>query len=79
MLFRSAVGDVAVWDLSGIQFTGAITDPVEGWLRCGPTGARDTIVHGRPVVKGGQLVTGKTAEMMASHRRLATRMQSFKG
>ena len=74
-----AVGDVAVWDLSGIQFTGAIADPVEGWLRCGPTGARDTIVHGRPVVKGGQLMTGKTAEMMASHRRLATRMQSFKG
>jgi cytosine/adenosine deaminase-related metal-dependent hydrolase len=74
-----AVGDVAVWDLSGIQFTGAIADPVEGWLRCGPTGARDTIVHGRYVVKGGQLVTGKTAEMMAEHRRLATKMQNFKG
>jgi len=74
-----AVGDVAVWDLSGIQFTGAIADPVEGWLRCGPTGARDTIVHGRYVVKAGQLVTGKTGEMMASHRRIATKMQNFKG
>jgi hypothetical protein len=36
-------------------------------------------VHGRYVVKGGQLVTGKTAEMMTSHRRLATKMQNFKG
>jgi cytosine/adenosine deaminase-related metal-dependent hydrolase len=74
-----AVGDVAVWDLSAIQFAGAIADPVEGWLRCGPTGARETIVRGRFVVKGGQLVTSRTAEMMASHRRLATKMQNFAG
>lgn len=74
-----AVGDVAVWDLSGIQFTGAIADPVEGWLRCGPTGARETIVHGRYVVRNGQLVTSRTTEMMASHRKLAAKMQNFKG
>ena len=74
-----AVGDVAVWDLNGVQFTGAIADPVEGWLRCGPTGARDTIVHGRAVVRNGQLVTARTEEMMKSHRRLSAHMQTFVG
>jgi cytosine/adenosine deaminase-related metal-dependent hydrolase len=73
------VGDVAIWDLTGIQFAGAIADPIEGWLRCGPTAARDTIVHGRAVVRNGQLVSNKVDEMMASHTKLATRMQNFKG
>jgi cytosine/adenosine deaminase-related metal-dependent hydrolase len=73
------VGDVAVWDLTGIQFAGAIADPIEGWLRCGPVGARDTIVHGRAVVRNGELVSNKVNEMMASHTKLATRMQNFKG
>ena len=47
VLAPGAVGDVAVWSLTGPAFAGAIADPVEAWLRCGPIGARDTIVHGR--------------------------------
>ena len=31
-----AVADVAVWPLTGPAFAGAIADPVEAWLRCGP-------------------------------------------
>ena len=31
-----AVGDVAVWPLVGPAFAGALADPVEAWLRCGP-------------------------------------------
>ena len=69
------VGDLAIWDLSGIQFAGAIADPVEGWLRCGPTSVRDTIVHGRAVVRGGRLVSKRTEEMMKDHSRLSARMQ----
>jgi cytosine/adenosine deaminase-related metal-dependent hydrolase len=78
-LQTGAVGDVAVWDLSGIQFAGAIADPVEAWLRCGPAAARETIVHGRFVVRGGRLVTARADEMMAKHRRMSARMQSFAG
>ena len=74
-----AVGDIAVWDLSGVRFAGAIADPVEAWLRCGPTGARDTIVHGRFVVRNGELQGSRLEEMLASHRRLSARMQSFVG
>ena len=71
------VGDLAIWDLTGIQFAGAIADPVEGWLRCGPTSARDTIVHGRAVVRDGHLVSTKVDEMMRSHTRLSADMQKL--
>jgi len=71
------VGDIAIWDLTGIQFAGAIADPIEGWLRCGPTAVRDTIVHGRPVVRNGALVSNKVGEMMKSHTRLAAEMQKL--
>jgi cytosine/adenosine deaminase-related metal-dependent hydrolase len=70
-----AVGDVAVWSLDGPRFAGAIADPVEAWLRCGPVSARDTIVHGRFVVRGGELVSNKVDEMLTTHRGLSARMQ----
>ena len=69
------VGDVAIWDLTGIQFAGAIADPIEAWLRCGPTSARDTIVHGKAVVRNKELVSTKVNEMMTTHTRIATKMQ----
>ncbi len=71
------VGDIAIWDLTGIQFAGAIADPIEGWLRCGPTAVRDTIVHGRAVVRNGALVSTKVDEMMKTHSRLAAEMQQL--
>lgn len=70
-----AVGDLAVWSLHGVQFAGAIADPIEAWLRCGPVAVRDTIVHGREVVRGGQLVNTRVDEMLATHRKLAASMQ----
>ncbi|MEO6571439.1 MAG: 8-oxoguanine deaminase, partial [Ilumatobacteraceae bacterium] len=51
VLEPGAVGDVAVWSLTGPTFAGAVADPVEAWLRCGPTSARDTIVKGVPLVR----------------------------
>lgn len=70
-----AVGDVAVWSLDGPAHAGALADPIEAWLRCGPTAARHTIVHGRPVVENGALVSTRVDAMLADHRRLAARMQ----
>ena len=72
-----AVGDIAVWSLTGPLFAGAIADPIEAWLRCGPTAARHTIVQGKQVVHNGQLVSTRVDEMLITHRRIATRMQSF--
>jgi cytosine/adenosine deaminase-related metal-dependent hydrolase len=71
-----AVGDIAVWPLTGPLFAGAIADPIEAWLRCGPTAAHHTIVNGKPVVRNGQLVSTRVEEMLSTHRKVATRMQS---
>ena len=71
-----AVGDIAVWSLTGPLFAGAIADPIEAWLRCGPTAAAHTIVHGKSVVSNGQLVSTKVDEMLTTHRRVAAKMQA---
>ena len=71
-----AVGDIAVWSLTGPAFAGAIADPIEAWLRCGPIGAKHTIVNGRLVVENGQLVSNKVDDMLRQHRVLAHQMQS---
>jgi cytosine/adenosine deaminase-related metal-dependent hydrolase len=70
-----AVGDVAVWSLEGPAYAGALADPIEAWLRCGPTAARHTIVHGRLIVEDGALLSPRVDAMLTDHRRLATRMQ----
>ena len=48
-----ACGDLVVWALDGVRFAGALSDPVEAWLRCGPVSARHTVVGGRLVVEDG--------------------------
>ncbi len=70
-----AVGDLAIWSLTGVVFAGAVADPIEAWLRCGPTGAKHTIVNGKLVVDNGQLVSNKIDSMLATHRTVAKRMQ----
>ena len=72
-----AVGDVAVWSLQGPRFAGAIADPIEAWLRCGPVSATHVVVNGKPVVRDGELVSPRVDEMLRNHDRLARRMQNF--
>jgi cytosine/adenosine deaminase-related metal-dependent hydrolase len=71
-----AVGDLVCWPLEGIAFAGAITDPVEAWLRCGPVSARHTVVAGRAVVRDGHLVSDRVEDMLARHRVISERMQA---
>ena len=75
VLAPGAVGDVAVWKLDGPSFSGAVADAVEAWLRCGPTSAWYTIVHGRTVVEEGRLVHPRLEEMLVEHDRHARRIQ----
>lgn len=70
-----AVGDLAVWSLDGPRFAGGLADPIEAWLRCGPTSARDTIVHGTAVVRRHELVHRSVDDMLVRHERLSRRMQ----
>ena len=72
-----SVGDIAIWSLTGPVFAGAIADPIEAWLRCGPVSARDTIVHGKHVVRNYEIVSTKLETMLKSHAKLAHRMQKL--
>jgi hypothetical protein len=65
-----------VWGLDGIRFAGALSDPVEAWLRCGPVAPRHTVVGGRVVVEDGVPVHAGLDEQLAVHRRVSSAMQS---
>ncbi len=71
-----AAGDLVVWPLEGVRFAGALSDPVEAWLRCGPVSARHTVVAGRVVVRDGQLAVAGEEEMLRRHRAVSERFQS---
>jgi cytosine/adenosine deaminase-related metal-dependent hydrolase len=67
VLAPGACGDVVAWPLEGVRFAGASSDPVEAWLRCGPTSARHTIVAGKAVVEDGELRLPGLEEMLKRH------------
>jgi cytosine/adenosine deaminase-related metal-dependent hydrolase len=71
-----ACGDLVVWPLTGPAFAGALSDPVEAWLRCGPVTARHTVVGGRLVVADGAPVHPGLDEQLAVHRRVSERIQA---
>jgi cytosine/adenosine deaminase-related metal-dependent hydrolase len=70
-----AMADVAVWPLGGVLFAGALTDPIEGWLRCGPFAPRHTIINGRFVVRDGSLTHPALEDRLSAHRNVALRWQ----
>jgi cytosine/adenosine deaminase-related metal-dependent hydrolase len=72
-----ACGDVVVWPLGGVVHAGALSDPVEAWLRCGPTAPRHTIVAGRSLVEDGRLASPRVDEMLRAHGRIATAIQGM--
>ncbi|MGY1689054.1 8-oxoguanine deaminase [Geodermatophilus sp. SYSU D01105] len=71
-----ACGDLVVWPLSGVAFAGALSDPLEAWLRCGPVAARHTVVAGRLVVEDGVPAHPALDEQLAVHARVAARVQA---
>ncbi|MDQ1462399.1 MAG: 8-oxoguanine deaminase, partial [Actinomycetota bacterium] len=74
-LSPGAVGDLVCWPLEGVQFAGALTDPVEAWLRCGPVAARHTVVNGKLVVEDGVIVAAGEDDMLRRHRAISARIQ----
>ena len=77
VLTPGAVADLAVWRLTGPSFSGAVADPVEAWLRCGPAAAWHTIVHGRFVVRDGEIVHPDLPHVLRAHAQHATRIQQL--
>ncbi|HQV57164.1 MAG TPA: 8-oxoguanine deaminase [Ilumatobacteraceae bacterium] len=72
-----AVADLAVWKLDGPRYAGAIADPIEAWLRCGPTAAWHTIVDGRWVVRNGEVLHAGLTEHLYQHALHAARIQQL--
>jgi cytosine/adenosine deaminase-related metal-dependent hydrolase len=85
VLAPGAVADLVAWKLggsgrTGIAFAGALTDPVEAWLRCGPVAAHHTVVAGRPVVEDGELQVPPGVDLddiLRRHRAAAARLQGL--
>ncbi|MEO5724584.1 MAG: amidohydrolase family protein, partial [Ilumatobacteraceae bacterium] len=77
VLTPGAAADVAVWKLTGPSFAGALADPLEAWLRCGPIGAWHTVVNGRFVVRDGQLQHADVDHMLRVHATHAARIQQL--
>ena len=71
-----ACADLVVWETHPVALAGALTDPVEGWLRTGPARAWHTLVAGKVLVRDGEPVAPALGEMLLAHRRSAERLQT---
>lgn len=72
-------GDLVVWPVDGLFFSGVHSDVVTAWLRSGPTSARDTIVGGKPIVRNGELVPQGVEDVVARHHAVSGRLQELGG
>jgi 8-oxoguanine deaminase len=63
--------DVAVFDMRGIAYAGALHDPVAALVFCAPTRAAYTMVNGTLVVREGRLTTVDERALTARHNSLA--------
>ena len=72
-------GDVVVWPVDGLFFSGMHSDPVTAWLRSGPTFARDTVVAGRRIVADGRLTLDGLDDIWHRHHAIAGELQQKAG
>jgi cytosine/adenosine deaminase-related metal-dependent hydrolase len=75
VLRAGAVGDLVCWRVDGPRFAGALSDPVEALLRCGPVAAYHTVVAGKAVVENGEIVHGALEDRLQRHRAASARIQ----
>jgi len=66
-------GDLAIWDVSGLQTAGA-WDPVAALVLCGPLPVRDLLVEGRSVVRDGRIATIDAPALIARARGMVARL-----
>ena len=66
--------DFFALDLRRLEFAGALHDPVAAALLCAPQTAAYTFVHGRAVVREGQVATVELGPVIERHNHIARRM-----
>ncbi len=70
-----ACADLVVWDTHPVALAGALSDPVEAWLRCGPSQALHTVVNGSFVVEDGEPTIAALDDLLRRHRRKSAEIQ----
>ena len=70
-----ACADLVIWQMSDVSLAGALTDPVEALLRCGPATAGTTIVNGVPLVENGLPNLPGLNDVLREHMQQARRIQ----
>ncbi|MBM3387690.1 MAG: amidohydrolase family protein, partial [Betaproteobacteria bacterium] len=69
------VADVAMFDVNTLPMAGgAVHDAVGSLLLCASSHTRHTMVHGRMVVRDGQLMTVELGPLIERHNRLAVQL-----
>jgi cytosine/adenosine deaminase-related metal-dependent hydrolase len=68
--------DLATVALSGIGLAGADHDPLAALLFCSVPRVTHSVVNGRVVVRGGELVTLEAPRLVERHRRLARQLRA---
>jgi 8-oxoguanine deaminase len=63
--------DFVAFDLNRIGLAGALHDPVAALLFAAPGNVAHSVINGRPVVRGGELLTADLPRLIAAHNRLA--------
>lgn len=71
-----AAGDLAIWPLDDLSHAGAVSDPVEAWLRCGPAAPRHVVVGGRSIVADSELRLTGLDDRLRRHHALARQLQA---
>jgi cytosine/adenosine deaminase-related metal-dependent hydrolase len=75
VLQPGANADLCIWPLTGIAWAGAVSDPIDAWLRCGPGAPRDVLVGGKPIVRDFQLNQPDLDDILRRHAAAARRLQ----
>ena len=61
-------------NLNRLDYAGALHDPVAAMVFCSPVSADYTVVGGKFIVKGGQLVTVDLPSLVEEHNQAASRL-----
>ncbi|MGJ9373494.1 amidohydrolase family protein [Nesterenkonia sp. CF4.4] len=76
-LHPGACADLVIWESSPLSQAGALTDPVEGWLRSGPASGWYVLVAGNPLVESGELKLRELDDVLPRHAAAAAAMQGL--
>jgi cytosine/adenosine deaminase-related metal-dependent hydrolase len=66
--------DLVSYNLNRLDYAGALHDPVAALVFCAPQKVDWNIVHGRPVVQSGHVLTVDVPALVERHNRAARRL-----